>query len=143
MIIDGHTIPCYSADGICEPTTKTPYTFVWFSDNFCLIFTIKDFVGRMTNIEDRFWIKTDSFIHSSIPNISDTTYGIKGTRFPFFHDPHTQNPHNRSLSRFERFPHAKDFCSEPEPLYATHFSDLFVTYTNVSTCMQDYQLQIQ
>ena len=33
-------IPCYFADGFCKPTTKTPFTLVWFSDDFCLIFTL-------------------------------------------------------------------------------------------------------
>ena len=37
MIIDGHTLPCYFADGFCKPTTKTPFTLVWFSDDFCLV----------------------------------------------------------------------------------------------------------
>ena len=37
MVIDGHVLPCYSADGFCKPTTKTPFTLVWFSDDFCLI----------------------------------------------------------------------------------------------------------
>ena len=67
MTIDGHTLPCYFADGFCKPTTKTPYTLVWFSDDFCLIFTLQDFIGRMTKIEDRYWIETDSFVHSSFP----------------------------------------------------------------------------
>ena len=39
MIIDGHTLPCYFADGFCKPTTKTPFTLVWFNDDYCLIFT--------------------------------------------------------------------------------------------------------
>ena len=42
MIIDGHTLPCYFADGFCKPTTKTPFTFVWFKDDYCLIFTLQD-----------------------------------------------------------------------------------------------------
>ena len=42
MVIDGHTLPCYFADGICKPTTKTPFTFFWFSDDICLIFTQQD-----------------------------------------------------------------------------------------------------
>ena len=54
MIIDGHTLPCYFADGFCKPTTKTLFTVVWFSDDFCLIFTLQDFLGRMTKIEDRY-----------------------------------------------------------------------------------------
>ena len=61
MIIDGHTLPCYFADGFCKPTTKTPFTLVWFNDDYCLIFTLQDFIGRMIKIEDRYWIETDSF----------------------------------------------------------------------------------
>ena len=64
MIIDRHTIPCYFADGFCKPTRKSPFTLVWFNDDFCLIFTLQVFIGRMTKIEDRYWIETDSFVHS-------------------------------------------------------------------------------
>ena len=129
MIIDGHTLPCYFADGFCKPTTKTPFTLVWFSDDLCLIFTLHDFVGRMTKIEDRYWIETDSFVHSSTPKKSTTNDGIKGTSYPYIHAPHAQHPHNPSLSRFEVFPSAQTFCGKPDPLYATQYSDLFVTYT--------------
>ena len=100
MIIDGPTLPCYFADGFCKPTTKTPFTLVWISDDFCLIFTLQHFVGRMTKIEDRYFIETVSFLHSSKPNKSDKTYGIKGTSFPYIHAPHTQNPHNPRILRF-------------------------------------------
>ena len=82
----------------------------------------------MTKIDDRYWIETDSFIHSSLPNKSDTSYGIKGISFPFIHAPHTQNTHNPSLSRFELFPHTQTFCGKPESLYSTQNSDVFVTY---------------
>ena len=125
MVINGHALPCYFAVGFCKPTTKTPYTLVWFSDDFCLIFTPQ---CRMTKIDDRYWIETDSFIQSSLPNKSDVSFGIKGTSFPYIHAPHTQNPHNTSLSRFELFPHTQRFCGKPEPLYTTQISDLFVTY---------------
>ena len=67
MVIDGHTLPCYFADGFCKPTTKTPFTLVWFKVDFCLVFTLQDFLGRMTKMEDRYWIETDSFIHSPHP----------------------------------------------------------------------------
>ena len=53
MIIDEHILPCYFADGFCKPTTKTPFTLVWFSDEFRLNFTLKGFIGRMTKIQDR------------------------------------------------------------------------------------------
>ena len=64
MIIAGHTLPCYSADGFSKPTNETHFTLVWFTDDFCLILTLQDFLGRMTKIEDRYWIETDSFVHS-------------------------------------------------------------------------------
>ena len=128
MIIDGHTLPCYFADGFCTPTTKTLFTLVWFSDDFCLIFTLQDFIGRMTKIDDRYWIETDSFVHSATPKKSSFD-GIKGTSYPYIRAAHTETPHNPSLSRFEVFPNAHTFCGKPEPLYSTQYSDLFVTYT--------------
>ena len=82
----------------------------------------------MTQTDDRYLVETDSFIHSSSPIKSDTSFGIKGISFPYIHAPHTQNPHNPSLSRFELFPHIQTFCGKPEHLYTTQCSDLFVTY---------------
>ena len=64
MNIDGHTIPCYFADGFCKPTTKTLYTLVWFRDEYCLVFAIQDFIGRMTKLEERHCIEPESFIDS-------------------------------------------------------------------------------
>ena len=64
LIIDGHNILCCFADGFCKPTAKLPYTLVWFND-FCLFFTLQVFIGRMTKIDDRFWIERDSFEHPS------------------------------------------------------------------------------
>ena len=58
MIIDGQTLPCYFGDSFCKPTTKSPFTLVWFNDDYCLIFTLQDFIGRMTKIEDSYWIET-------------------------------------------------------------------------------------
>ena len=130
MIIVGHALPCYFADGFCKPTTKPPFTLVWFFDDFCLIFTLQDFLGQMTKNEDRYWIDTDSFVHSSHSTKSDTTSGIKGTAPPYIHGPHTQNLNNPSLSRFEVFPNAQTFCGKPDPFYSTQNSDHFVTYTN-------------
>ena len=88
----------------------------------------------MSKYEDRYLIENDSFVHSSIPKISgtDTTYGIKETRFPYIHAPHTQNPHNPCSSRVEIIPHAQTFCSNPEHVYVTQCSDRFVTYTKGS-----------
>ena len=130
MIIDGHTLPCYFADGFCKPTTKTTFTLAWVSDYFCLIFTQQDFLGCMTKIEERYWIETDSFVHSPQSMKPKTTSGIKGTAHPYVHAPHTQHPNNPSFSRFEVYPTAQTFCGKPDPLYSTQCSHLFVTYTD-------------
>ena len=82
----------------------------------------------MTKIEDRYWIETDSFVHSSIPKKSTPHNGFKATSYPYIRAPHTETPHNPSLSRFEVFPNAHTFCGKPEQLYSTQYSDLFVTY---------------
>ena len=79
----------------------------------------------MTKIDDRYWIETGSFIHSSLPNKSDTSSVIKSTSFLYIHAPHRQKPHNPSLSSFELFPHTQTFCGEPELLYTTQNSDFF------------------
>ena len=130
MITDGHTLPCYFAECFCKPTTKTPFTPVWFNDDFCLVFTLQDFIGRMTKIEDRYWIETDSFVHSPHSIKPKTTSGIKGTEHPYVYAPHTQLPNNPSLSLFEVFPTAQTFCGKSDPLYSTKYSDLSVTYTD-------------
>ena len=125
MIIDGHTLPCYFADGFSKPTTKIPHTVVWFIDVYFLIFTLQIFVGRMTKVEVRHRVEIDSFVHFSFAKKRHQQLD-KETLFPFVHAPHTQKPHNPSLSRFEIFPHAQTFCTKPEPFYATQYSDLFV-----------------
>ena len=50
MIHDGYMLPCYHSDGLCKPTTRTPYTLIWFDEKFCLIFRLQEFIGRMTRI---------------------------------------------------------------------------------------------
>ena len=85
----------------------------------------------MTKFKDRYWIETDSFVHSphSIKP-KTTTSRIRGTTHPYVHAPHTQNPNNPSLSSFEVYPTAQTFCGKPDPLYSTQYSDLFVTYSD-------------
>ena len=112
---------------------ENSFYFVWFNDDFCLIFTLQDFIGRMTKIEDRYWIVQSEdgfFVHSPHSVKPKTTSGNKGTEHPDVYAPHTQHPNNPSLSRFEVFPTAQTFCGKPDPLYSTQFSDLFVTYTD-------------
>ena len=85
----------------------------------------------MTKLEERYWIETDSFVHSPHSKKPNTTSGMKGTvHHPYVYAPHTQHPNNPSLSRFEVYPTAQTFCGKPDPLYPTQNSDLLVTYTD-------------
>ena len=68
MIIDGHNLPCYFADGFC---------------------TQQDFIGRLTKIEDRYWIETGSFVYSPHQTKLDPTSGIKGKSYHHVHAPQT------------------------------------------------------
>ena len=125
MALDGHTLPYYFADGFCEPTTKIPFTLVWFNDDFRFIFTLQVFVGRMTKIDDRYWTETDLFIHSSLPNNSDTSYGvlipIKGTSFSY-----AQNQVFHVLNSFH--------ILKLEPLFSTQYIDLFCYLRRLFQC---------
>ena len=107
MVVDGQTLPCYFADGLCKPTTETPFPLVRFKVGFCLFLTLQDFVGRMTRIDERYWIETDSFIHSSRRNKSDTSSEIKGTSYSYIHAPHTKNPQNLAFHVLNFFPHTE------------------------------------
>ena len=82
MIHDGYILPCYHFDGICKPTTRTPYILTWFDEHFRLIFRLQEFIGRITRIKDRYWIETDDFIDSSNITKHLQTEEIKGTKYP-------------------------------------------------------------
>ena len=127
MIHDGYILPCYYLDGICKPTTRTPYTLTRFDEKFCLIFRLQEFIGIMTRIKDRFWIETDNFMESSNITQNLQTEGIQGTKYPNVKTPQS-TVDNPSLSRFEIYPIAQTFCGKPEPLYSTQYEDIFVTY---------------
>ena len=145
MIIDGHTLPCYFADDFCKSTTKTPFTLVWFNDDYCLIFTLQDFIGRMTKIEDRYWIETDSFVHSPHSIKPKTTSGIKGTEHPYVYAPHTQH-HNIQITQvfqdLKFFLQHKPFVVN-QTLFILHNTQTFLLHTlMVSICIQDNPILI-
>ena len=127
MIHDGYMLHCYHSDEFCRPTTRTPYILIWFDENFCLIFRIQEFIGRMTRVKDRYWIETDNFIKSSNFTQNLQIEGIQGTKYSNVKTPHS-TVDNPSLSRIEIYPIAQTFCGKPEPLYSTHYDDIFVTY---------------
>ena len=113
LIYHGHTLPLHD-DCFYKPTILTPFTIVWFPEEPCLIFSIHSFIGRMSELINRYWLETEHFFnnHSSTTS-SDTPY----------HDTKSQ----ARISRFEFFPENKAFCNKPTPLYTTPYPDLFVT----------------
>ena len=62
IIYHGHTLPCLHDDGFCTPTNLTPSTNVWFPDDLCLIFSIHSFIGRMSKLNNSYWLETDHFV---------------------------------------------------------------------------------
>ena len=70
----------------------------------------------MTKVEDRYWIETDSFVHFSHSTKPEATSDIEGTKHPYVHASHIQNPNNPSLSRLEVFPTPQVFCGKPDLL---------------------------
>ena len=82
MIHDGYMLPCYHSDGFCKPTTRTPYTLIWFDEKFRLIFRLPEFIGRMTRTKDRYWIETDNLIESSNITQNIQNEGIKEQNIP-------------------------------------------------------------
>ena len=127
MIHEGYMLPCYYSNGFCKPTTRTPYTLIWFDEKFCLIFRLQEFIGRMTRNKDRYWIGTDNFIESSNNTQNLQSEGIQGTKYPNVKTSQS-TVDNPSLSGFEIYPIAQTFCGKPEPLYSTQNDDIFVTY---------------
>ena len=97
IIHDGYMLPCYHSDGFCKPTTRTPYTLIWFDEKFCLIFRLQEFIGRMTRIKDRYWKETDNFIESSNITQNLQNEGIQGSKFPNVETPQS-TVDNPSLS---------------------------------------------
>ena len=115
FIYHGHTLPCLHDDGVCKPTILTPFTIVWFPEELCLIFSIHSFVGRLSQLNNRYWLETEHFFN----NHSSTT----STDTPY-HDTKSQT----RLSRFEIFPENKVFSNKPTPVYTIQNPDLFITY---------------
>ena len=81
----------------------------------------------MSKINDRYWIETDSFIHSALTIKSDTSYGIMGIPFRnFMHYIHktTKTQVFHVLNSFHILKHS---VWKPEPLYSIQYADLFVS----------------
>ena len=96
----------------------------------------------MTKIEDRYWIETDSFVHSPHSIKPKTTSGFKGTEHPYVYVPHTQHPKKPSLSRFEIFPTHK-FSVVNQIHFILHNIQTFLLHTlMVSICIQDNPILI-
>ena len=72
LINEGETPPCLHSDGFCKPTVKHPYTIVWFPEKICLVFHVSKFIGRMSKINDRYYIETMWKIYFNISLSANT-----------------------------------------------------------------------
>ena len=142
IIIDGPTLPCYFNDGFCKPTTKTPFTLVWLSDDFCLIFTLQDFIGRMTKIDDRYWIETDSFVHSATPKKSSSFDGIKGTSYPYIRAPHLKLHITQAFLVLKSFLMHIPFAENLSLYIPLNILTFLLLILKDSTCIQDNQIPL-
>ena len=89
----------------------TPYlvsmmmVFVGFPEDLCLFFSIHSFFGRMSKLNNRYWLETEHFFNEKNSNIHpETPYNVSKFKTP--------------LSRFEIFRKSKMFCTKP--LYIAH-----------------------
>ena len=91
LIFHGHFLPCRHDDGFCKPTILTPFTIVWFPEDRSFIFSIHSFIGRMSKLNNRYWLETEHFFNNNKSHVSSKTP---------YHDSKSQT----RLTRFEIFP---------------------------------------
>ena len=107
LLLDGHTLPCLHSDGFYNPTLKHLFTFVWFPKEFCLLFHIRDYIGRMSRLNYRFCFETDVFFDTTGKN----TGKCKKSILPIFCFLITNHPCRLllPLSQDWKFPHKNAF----------------------------------
>ena len=53
----------------CKPTILTPLTIVWFPAKLCLIISIQAFIGRISKLNNRYWLETLHFFENNNSNV--------------------------------------------------------------------------
>ena len=115
----------FSADYFCKPTPKTSCTLICFSDKLCIIFSRRDYVGLVTKRREDFGLKL--ILLYLLPHQINLIQQ-KELNELVFHMPMLQirKIHTTLVIHVSNFfPNAQTFCCKPEPLYATHYTDLF------------------
>ena len=111
LVYHGHTLPCLHNDGFCKHTILTPFTCV--CKELCLFFSVHSFNGRMSKLNNRYWLEPEHFYYNNISKVPIET--------PYL----DSNSQNRS---FWNVPERKLFCGKPTLLYTTEYPDIFITY---------------
>ena len=125
LLLDGHTLPCLHSDGFCKPTLKHPFIFVWFPEEICLLFHISDYIGQLSELDNRYWLETDDFFDSTGKNTRKFTRGILPTVVS--HKKSQLGTNTPTLSRLEIFPQKNNICRKPTQMQPTQYPDFFVT----------------
>ena len=106
---------------------KHPYTIVLFLEEISLIFQISDFIGRMSQLETRFWLETDGFFISTGENTEKTRPTAKCISLSYFT---TGSNYSKSIET-ENFQTKNTFCKKPIQMHTTQNPNLLVSYREI------------
>ena len=67
LIYHGHTLPCLHDDGFCKPNILNSFIIVWFPVELCLVFSIHSFIGRMSKLNNHYWLETEHVLVIKTP----------------------------------------------------------------------------
>ena len=76
LIFEANNLQCLQSDGFCKPTLKLSDIFVLFPWEICFLFHIFDFIGRMSELNNRYWFETDDFFNTTGWNTDKVIEGI-------------------------------------------------------------------
>ena len=63
-----HTLPCLHDDDFNKPTMLPFFTVVCFQKDLSLIFSNHSFIGRISKINNRYWLETEHLLNQTKSN---------------------------------------------------------------------------
>ena len=123
MIYQGIRLPCTNDKGFCDPTKRTPATFVYFPEDTCTTFQVAKIHARMIKFHEKYFIESTPYEQVNISCKPSTDF---------------RNIHNKEnkLTRFQVYQETEFICKYRNPLYKTQYSEIVVEYEksfNMST----------
>ena len=81
LILESHTFYVYT-DGVCKPTWNHPLTVVCFLEEKCSINHISDIIGRVSSVNNRYWLEIYGSFNTTGKNTERITKTVQPTAFP-------------------------------------------------------------